>query len=159
MRGGSHGGSNRLVRSHAGGNLPESARCRKFASEHSGLGTECEAERDKLKLQVLDLNQQLVLAGTETVQDRCRPLPACHMSLPMLAPPLAVSCCVSGSRPQQRNHWSAVCSNPRAMCCGPLFCSHFRGRGGTRRNLNGRGWYGQIARHRAAAGKGARGPH
>ena len=45
-----------------------------------GRGTECEAERDKLKLQVLDLNQQLVLAGTETVQDRCRPCPhvTCH---------------------------------------------------------------------------------
>ena len=141
MRGGSHGGSNRLVRSHAGGNLPESARCRKLASEHSGLGTECEAERDKLKLQVLDLNQQLVLAGTETVQDRCAAMRTCHMSLrhmslPMLAQPLAVSCCVSGSSPEPRNHCSTVCSNPRAMCCGPLaaVCSHFGGWGGTRRS-------------------------
>ena len=32
----------------------------------------CEASRDKLKLDVADLQQQLVLAGTETVQDRLR---------------------------------------------------------------------------------------
>ena len=62
---------------------------RTLAAEHERGGTECEAERDKLKLEVLDLNQQLVLAGTETVQDRSRPC----------APPCAPCFSLFWSRP------------------------------------------------------------